>query len=477
MISIKQADAFLAKHHKYISPFILSLAVILALDLISPTLLLAQELSPPLASPAPDSQYTQYPNTQYLSPPPAGQYPQMPPSGYTGTYPTQSPPPSGTMMPPPPNDGQYPNQQYQPGQPMQPQNFDGGQQGQMGNFGPSEEQMNKEQARHEADRVKQEARSLKQMKSGMRGMEQGIKMFKTQIARLTKQGITVPAEIADNMNKITALITALKSAENFQDAQEQMQELPDLMQSLDEQRQMLEKLGRWKQTLTQADRTIKQLDRSLKQNKTLAARLEKKGYDISDLVSKFESGVQTMKDSRAKAIELIKTDPESAFDEIENNLFEQMDDLMQSDRTIKELGNLSSFNSSFKRGIAEGQSMINKLKRMKIDTTDLAAKLAELKAKATEVNSVIKQKPIDTDSIVGIFEELDSMRRDFENTASELMGDQGADMPWESGPQQFKQIDTKSMNKFIPQKPEPFDPGFSGSGSGPGMNTMAPGTF
>lgn len=490
MLSIKQCDAFLAKHHQYVSPFVLAIALIVTLDLVTPTMLLAQTSS---STPPPDSNIifcdvlgrqatkdecglasSQQPGTNIIF------------CDSLGRQTTKDACPAGNIQQQPqvqPNNQFQPNQQQQ----MMPQqgqtgNFNQGPQmgGQQGNYGPSEEQMNKEQARNEAQQAKREAQQLKQMKQGMRGMEQGIKMFQKQIARLTKQGITVPAEIAENITKITTLMQTLKATDNFQDAQDQMQELPDLMDSLNEQRMTLEKLSRWPQTLKQADRTVKQLDRSLTQNKSLAARLSKKGYDISELVAKFESGVQTMKDSRAKAIELIKTDPDSAFDEIENNLFEQMDDLMQSDRTIKELGNLSAFNSSFKRGIAEGQSMINKLKRMKIDTTDLVAKLAELKAKATEINAVIKQKPIDADSIVGIFEELDWMRQDFQSATSELMGDSGNDMPWESGPQQFKKIDTRSLNKFMPQQGDGSGQGFGGSQSGGSemkQPQMAPGTF
>lgn len=468
MPSLKQCDEFLLKHHQYISSTVLAFAVIVALDLVTPTLLLAQELSPsPTYTPPPSYQV---PSTQYQGT--TGQYPQMPPQGPTGTPPSQSPFPGGMMQYPSQSGGQYqtqPNQpmpaQYGDGQKMPQQNFGGGQPGQMGgNFGgqngPSEEQMNKQQAQREVQQ-------LKQMKSGMRGMEQGIKMFQRQIASLTKKGIPIPSEISENITKITSILQALKTTEKFEDAQDLMQELPDMMELLNEQRMTLEKLSRWPQTLKQADRMIKQLNSSLVKNKNLAISLSKKGYDISEIMNKFESGVQVMKSSRDKAVELIKTDPDAAFDEIQDNLFEQMDDLMQSDRTIKELGNLSRFSSSFKSGLAQGQATIKKLKRMKIETAELEDKLEEIKGKAAEINSILSKKPIDTDSLVGIFEDLDSMRRDFENGASELLGDD--DIPWESGPQQFKQIDTGSIDKFIPQ---------SGSAN-QGMNSpqMSPGTF
>ena len=43
MLSIKKCDAFLAKHHRYISPFVLAMITILTLNLITPTVLLAAE--------------------------------------------------------------------------------------------------------------------------------------------------------------------------------------------------------------------------------------------------------------------------------------------------------------------------------------------------------------------------------------------------------------------------------------------------
>ncbi len=474
MPSIKQCDAFLAKHHQYVSPLVLALALIVALDLVTPTMLLAQEVPPASIIPInPPIDQSNPPSVVPVVQPQNPQTPQqnqgqpMPPQNLGGEQPGQVGGQSGPV-------GNF-GPQNGPG----PMMGDGGQfsKGQPGNFGgqngPSEEQMAKEQARRDAN-------NLKQMKNGMRGMEQGIKMFQKQIDRLIKQGIAVPTETTENIAKINTLIQTLKSTENFQDAQEQMQELPDLMQSLDEQRMNLEKLSRWPRTLKQADQILKQLNRTLTQNKNLSLKLAKTGYDISDIVSKFEASVQAMKDSRDKAVELIKTDPDAAYDEVQNNLFEQMDDVMQSDRTIKELGNLSRFNSSFKRGLAEGQSMIRKLKAKKIDTADLEAKLLEIKAKAAEINAIISQKPIDTEAIVGVFEDLDSMRQEFQNMASDLMGD-GNDMPWEGGPQQFKRIDTGSINKFMPQSGG-SGPGFGGpqSGGGPGMNNapqMAPGTF
>lgn len=336
--------------------------------------------------------------------------------------------------------------------------------------GPTEEQMNKQQA-------ERDAQQLKQMKSGLRGMEQGVKMFQKQIDRLTKQNIVIPTEVADTMTKITALISSLKSTDNFQDAQDQMQELPDLMQNLNDQRMTLEKLSRWPQTLKQADRILKQLDKSLAQDQSLSLKLAKNGYDISDLVNKFASGIQLLKDSREKAVGLIKTDPDAAFEEIQTNLFEQTNDLMQSDQTIKELSNLSRFNSSFKSSLNQAQSVIKKLKNLKVDTSELEAQLQQVKDKAAEVTALIGQKPIDTEAIIGVFDDLNSLRQDFENTSQQLMSDAGVNLglPWESGPQQFKQIDTGSLNKFMPQQSQsPQQNNFGPGGNNP---QMSPGTF
>lgn len=41
MLVVKHCDAMLAKYHSYVSPFVLSMLLILTLDLLTPTLLVA----------------------------------------------------------------------------------------------------------------------------------------------------------------------------------------------------------------------------------------------------------------------------------------------------------------------------------------------------------------------------------------------------------------------------------------------------
>lgn len=504
MISIKQCDAFLAKHHQYISPLVLAIAFIVALDLVTPTLLLAQTEPSTYIPPAVQQSNTifcdvlgrqatmeecglassQQPGSNTIfcdslrrqttkDECDANNSNQQPQSGQPNY---QFQPNQQQQMMPQQGGSNFNNSQPQPGQ-GQNGNFNQGpqmggqgqqgQQGQMGkgNNGPSE---------------KQQAQQLKQMKQGMTGMEQNIKSLQKQILSLTKKGLVAPSDITESITKITAIIQGVKSATTFDEAQNAgIDEMQDLMQSLQDQRMSLERLARWPQTLKQADQSLKTLVKSVTQNKTLATKLAKSGYDISDLVGKFEASIQALKDSRNRAVELIKTDSEAAFDEIQDNFFDQMDDVTQSDRTIKELGSLSKFASSFKSQVATAKRTIKSLTAKKLDISELQSIFDSVVTKGAEINALLKVKPIDTDAMVGMFEELDNLRQEFENARLDLVGDSGT-MPWETGPQQFnmKSLNTNSINQFIPQKPEPFDPGFNGSQSGnSGMNQMAPGTF
>lgn len=419
MSYFKQCEDLLAKHHNHVSPVVLAVSLIAVLGLISPTLLFAQELisSEPVPMTAPPTMTA-------------------PPEGQTIMDPNQTQP--APYQPAPYQNTMPPKDQYYQAPPMMDQGGtrEGTQPREM--QGPSAEQQ-----------AKMEAQNLRRLQQSTRGMEQQLKMFQNQITRLTKQGLTAPATVSENLTKLATLIQAIKNAKTFEEAQNAgLEDIGDLMQTLNEERGSLERLARWPQALKQVDRTLKNLTRSLTQNKTIATRLAKNNYDISDLIVKYEESVAELKASRDKAVELVKTDPEAAFSELEDNFFSQFEEVMQSDRTIKELGNLSRFNASFKTGVAEATRTIKVLKAKKVDTAALTSILDSVKAKGAEITALMKVKPVDTDAMVTIFEELDSLRQEFESAVNELTGDEA--MPWEKGPQQFKQFNSGDINKYLP---------------------------
>ena len=307
----------------------------------------------------------------------------------------------------------------------------------------------KQQQQQDARQKQMEKQQLSQMKKGMKGMERGLSMFDKQIAKLTKQGIAVPTECADNLTKIKGIITAVKVAETFEAVQEAgVEDIQDSMQSLNDCRQQLEMLARWPRTIKQLNSEVKRLESALKRDKSIVAKLLKKEIDLSEEYGAFENAVSGIKAVRDEAISKIKSgDSEGAFSMLEEEFFGAMQDVWEKDRIIQTMSNLGRFTSNFKRGIADEQRTIKSLKRSKVDTSTLEDLLAQSQEKGQELIVILKTKPIDEDAVMSGLQELEDLRSQFDNARQELSGKEES-RPWEQGPQQFKQLNSVDFSQF-----------------------------
>ncbi len=304
------------------------------------------------------------------------------------------------------------------------------------------------------------AQRVLQVKRGVNGMEQGVKMFDKQIVKLKKQNITVPAEVTVTLDKIKSIIAAVKSAKTWDEIQAAgFEDLQDLMQDLDQFRPQLEMLARWPQTIKQIVKDIKQLDLALKRDKAIVTKLLKKGIDLNAKYVQFETAVNKVKTARDQATEKMKAgDAETAFEILENDVFGQMEDVWQNSRVIEMMGNLGSFNSDFKRGISQAQTMIKQLKKKKLDTVALEGILSKTQLKGQEILDMLKSGNIDEDQISITLDELENLRQDFQSQVAELTGEEDV-APWEQGQQQFKPINVPpAMGNLMQQKQQPKEP-------------------
>lgn len=292
------------------------------------------------------------------------------------------------------------------------------------------------------------------MKRGMKGMEQGLKQFEKQVANLAKKKIVVPVEITDNLSKLRTMMNAVKTAKTWEEAEAAgIEEMQDLMQTIDEGRQQLEMLARWPQTLKQINNELKNLDRQLKRDKTIVDRLIKKEIDLTANYEGFAGAIAKLKAVRDDATAKIAAgDSEGAFDAIENDFFSQMEDVWQFDKVIQTMNNLGQFKSDFKKRTAQADLMIKKLVRAKKDVSEAKELLAELKVKGNEILEMLKVKDVDEEAVMGALSELEDLGQGFQDVMSELMGESDI-MPWEQGPQQFKQVQMPaSVSRNLPQK-------------------------
>lgn len=292
------------------------------------------------------------------------------------------------------------------------------------------------------------------MRRGMKGMEQGLKMFKTQISRLTKQKIAVPSDLTENITKLEAIVAAIKNAKTIEEMDAiDFESMQDLMQTLDENRQQLEALARWPQSLKQINNELTRLTRELTRSKTIVTRLTAKGIDLQSEYTAFEEAVNKLKDVRDDAVAMMAAgNSEEAFSTLEDDFFGQMDDVWQNQRIIMTMSNLSRFATEFKQNMARANSMVKNLKRKKVDTSELETAISQANIKGQEILALLKTKPVDTEAIIEALDELENIKQEFESISSELTGEED-DLPWEHGPQQFKPVTLpQGFDKFVPQK-------------------------
>ncbi len=291
------------------------------------------------------------------------------------------------------------------------------------------------------------------MKRGMRGMETGLKMFERQVVSLTKKGVIVPADIQEHIAKLKLVVEKVKVAKSFDEVQEDMESMQDLMENFDQDRQRLEMLARWPQTLKQINSQLTRLTRELARSKIIVTRLATKDIDLQSEYTAFTEAVNKLKGIRDDAVaKMAAGNSDDAFSALEEDFFGQMDDVWEYHKVIMTMSNLGRFTSEFKQGMTQANSTIKNLKRKKIDTADLETIMAQANEKGQEILALLKVKPVDTDAVTDALAELENIKQEFEATIDELTGAEES-LPWEQGPQQFKDINLpQGFEKYVPQK-------------------------
>ncbi|MDP1709599.1 MAG: hypothetical protein Q8L21_01800, partial [Candidatus Komeilibacteria bacterium] len=301
----------------------------------------------------------------------------------------------------------------------------------------------------------QNAQQLKGLKQGITGMEKGLKAFESQLTRIKKQKAIIPTEITEKVASIKAKIAAVKVAKNWDEAEAAgVEELQDSMESLNDYRDQLEVLMRLPQVQKQLDLQMNNLTKDLKKSQTIVVKLAKSGIDLNEEYVAYTAAVNTLKTVRDETLAKIKAgnaeEIKTALDDLETNFFDQLEETWGYSRVIQTMSNLGRFQSEFKKSAATAQSSINQLKKKKVNTSELEAILSQSKQKSTAVLALIKVKPLDEEAVMNAISELEDLRAQFGDKVDELGG--GAAMPWESGPDQFKDVAKFDLSKFMPKQ-------------------------
>ena len=413
--------------------------------------------------------------------PPAGDFgppPMMtgPPAGDFGPKPGMTGPPPGDFGPPPGGDmGGQPSGPCAPNTPCGPQGQFGGQQGfggeqggdqgrkfqfnrgsqenqggqgQQGGFGGEQGGMSEEE--QEKFQQQQDARMLKDIKRGLTQMSRMLGPMISMIAKMEKTGVSAPQELKDTITKVSNLLTVVKSAKTMDEILAAgFEDLQDWMMTINEGRQLLEMAARWGSTVKQVDTAVKRLQSVLKKDQALAKRVK---LDLSSQIADFEAAVNELVAARDRAKELAKSgDIEGAYNELEENFFNKMEDVMQHDQIIQTVSRLGKFESEFKRRYAQAQREINVLKRRKVDVTEMNALMAQIAEQGNEIKGLIKAQPLDQEAVFAALSSLEDLVQNLEELMDAAQGEKD-ELPWEQGKDQFRQVDLPSSvgNLFTP---------------------------
>jgi len=321
--------------------------------------------------------------------------------------------------------------------------------------------------------TQEQTRRIKDMQRGTLQMSNGVIQFEAQIKKLQKQGIGIPQETTDALQKAKTITETIKNSKDADEIESAMQDLQEVQGTLNDSRQNLEMLSRWPQTLKQLDQEIKRINTELKKNKKKVDQLMKKGFtNITTVYGQIETEVNTLKTTRDAAVEKAKSgEVQAAFELLESDFFDKTQEIWEQFRVIQTIGNLGRFASEFKKGLAKGKREIANLKKQKKDVAELQALFDQIQTKGAEVTNLLKAsaESLDEDAIMDTIQELESMKQQFDSLRNDLGG--GELRPWQSGGQQFNELGTPSrFQQPMKQQKNQLAPQTSG-----GVNSQASG--
>ncbi|MBI4457929.1 hypothetical protein HY633_03125 [Candidatus Uhrbacteria bacterium] len=303
--------------------------------------------------------------------------------------------------------------------------------------------------------LRQQAEMLKGLKQAAKGMKTGIKMFDTQIAKLTKQNIAVPADIADILGQVKALIAGIEGNKSWDDLQALgIENVDELFDKLDDGRERIVMLGRWPQAIKQVDKQLAAMDKTAVRLKALADKLKGGEIDVAERQAQYAAGVADLRKARNDADALVKAGGGTeAFDLLETGFFDKLDGIIENQRVIETMANMGRFVSEYRKASLSIQQQLAALAKKKVDTTELKSLFAQFKAKGDSIAALLKVKPIDTDAVLAAVNEFEDLRLAALDKIDAARG--GAVMPWDTGAVTVKEIKIpKAMDTFIESNKE-----------------------
>lgn len=318
------------------------------------------------------------------------------------------------------NEGQFPSQ----GRGNEGQ-FPGQGQGNQGQFpggpgGPDD------QGRFEQERQKIDEERFQRMKKEFSGFERMIKemqKFSTRIERSLKSKrcteVGVPAEFKNAIQKAPELLAKIKNAKSAEEIEEV---LPDLMDIGDSMREMGNTMGELMglcEMLKRSTSDIRNIDRAVKR----VAAYVKKNPVLEESINELKAIAEAMKQGIQKAKELAKTDPQEAFDTIQSEFYDRMEEFWNLMGEIDMVQNLSKGINQAASEIKRAEQKVKVLSKNKKIDQEVVAQLNDivqrLKEDLNELRALQKQKG-SVEEIKALAEEMWQKFMEYENLLAEI---------------------------------------------------------
>lgn len=358
------------------------------------------------------------------------------------------------------------------GEPGQPQPYPGpkppypARDGQMPSFSPDGPQANFEpektcppgmvcsSRRFEDDRLRMDKERMAGMKRGMGQFVSGMTMVRKQVDRLVKKGLTPPAELTAALAKVSDIKVKIEAATTPEELEELPKLVDEVVQVVEEWMPKLPRIVELPRVVKQADRELTKLERAYKLDERKA---KVKKLDLAENLKEFRAEIDKAKTTLAEVKNLIKAEPDKAFEKLDEDFFANLDNVWEKEKIIQVALNMKAGITRIAREIKSNEKIIAGLKKKKVDTAELEADLAAIKESYEEVKKIYNTKPVDADLLVDTVEELFDLAQELKDKIHDLTGKDEYE-PKLLG--EMKQLDFQmpSAFKFEKPKPEPVAP-------------------
>lgn len=248
---------------------------------------------------------------------------------------------------------------------------------------------------------------LSQVKRGMQQMTRMINQMESRIKALQRKKVKISDEVTSAMAQLKELVVKAQNIKDPEEMQEVGPQIGELVQDINERFGDLERLAEFPRMVAQANRMIRQFESQIKR---LEARVNARKLDVGDTLSDAKSLLSEMKTARdAASAAAAQGDAEGAFEQLQEGVFERGDEIGDKMSALEIIVQAPQRIAQMNRELRTMESRMKQLARKGQDMTEAKALIADARAKLAVITGLTKQRPMPTEEIMSMVEELEDV--------------------------------------------------------------------